>query len=96
MGKSVVDTIRYFGRLGKLFKVHLRNVDKPLPHFVETFLNAGYADMYPVVRALREVDFSGVVIPDHIPLMDDDPRVGTAYSIGYMQALVERAKSEHG
>jgi mannonate dehydratase len=36
------------------------------------------------------------MIPDHIPLMDDDHRVGTAYSIGYMQALVERAIAEAG
>jgi mannonate dehydratase len=95
MGRDVIETIRYFGSMGKLFKVHLRNVDKPLPHFVETFLNAGYMDMYQVVRALREVGFRGVVIPDHIPLMDDDQRVGTAYSIGYMQALVERANDEY-
>lgn len=93
MGKDVLETIRYFGGLNKLFKVHLRNVTQPLPHFVETFLNAGYMDIYKVVEALCEVDFRGVLIPDHIPLMDDDRRVGTAYSIGYMQALVERANA---
>lgn len=96
MGKDVLDTIRYFGERKKLFKVHFRNVTQPLPHFVETFLNDGYADMYPIVKALREVDFGGVLIPDHIPLMDDDRKVGTAYSIGYMQALVERANAEAG
>jgi mannonate dehydratase len=94
MGKDVLETIRYFGERNKLFKVHFRNVDRPLPHFVETFLNAGYMDMYEVVKALREVDFDGVMIADHIPLMDDGRRVGTAYSIGYMQALVERANAE--
>jgi mannonate dehydratase len=96
MGKNVLETIRYFGAQDKLFKVHLRNVTQPLPHFVETFLNAGYLDIYQVVEALREVDFRGVMIPDHIPLMDDDRRVGTAYSIGYMQALLERANAADG
>jgi mannonate dehydratase len=96
MGRDVLETIRYFGGQDKLFKVHLRNVTQPLPHFVETFLNAGYMDIYKVVEALREVDFRGVMIPDHIPLMDEDRRVGTAYSIGYMQALVERANAAHG
>lgn len=38
----------------------------------------------------------GNMIPDHIPLMDDDRRVGTAYSIGHMQALVERANAACG
>ncbi|HHX66310.1 MAG TPA: TIM barrel protein [Chloroflexi bacterium] len=31
MGKDVVETIRYFGGLGKLFKVHFRNVTAPMP-----------------------------------------------------------------
>ena len=38
-------------------KVHFRNVDQPLPHFVETFVDNGYQDMYQVAKALREVNF---------------------------------------
>ena len=40
------------------------------------------------------IDGDGVVIADHIPLMADGPRVGTAFTIGYMKALVERAEAE--
>ncbi len=94
MGKDILETIRYFGERKKIFKVHFRNVDQPLPHFVETFLDHGYFDMYKVMRALRQVDFDGVMIPDHIPMMGDDRRVGTAFTIGYMKALVERANAE--
>jgi len=94
MGKDVLETIRYFGERRKLFKIHFRNVDRPLPHFVETFLDNGYMDMYQVMRALREVDFDGVVIADHIPQMGSHPQVGTAFTIGYMKALVERANAE--
>ncbi len=94
MGKDVLETIRYFGAQGKLFKVHFRNVNAPLPHFVETFLDDGYMDMYQVAKALREVDFRGVLIADHIPLMGDDRRLGTAFSIGYMKALVEWVNAE--
>ena len=96
MGKDVLETIRYFGEQNKLFKVHFRNVDQPLPHFVETFLDDGYMDMYKVLKALREVDFDGVLIADHIPLMANDRRVGTAFSIGYMKALLERVNAEAG
>ena len=96
MGKDVLETIRYFGERRKLFKVHFRNVDAPLPHFVETFPNGGYMDMYRVMKTLQEVPFNGVVIPDHIPSMANDPRVGTAYTIGYMQALLQRAQAEGG
>lgn len=91
---SAVDAIHYFGEQRKIFKVHFRNVDQPLPHFVETFLDNGYGDMYRIMKALRDVEFNGVVIPDHIPRMADDGRVGTAYTIGYMNALVERANDE--
>jgi len=94
MGRDVLETIHYFGERGKLFKVHLRNVSQGLPYFVETFLDDGYMDMYAVMRALRQVEFDGVVIADHIPLMAKDPRVGTAFSVGYMQALLECANAE--
>ena len=94
MGKNVIDSIRYFGERNKIFKIHFRNVDKPLPHFVETFVDNGYQDMYQVMKVMREVNFKGVAIPDHIPRMADDHRVGTAYTISYMNALVKRANEE--
>jgi mannonate dehydratase len=94
MGKDVFETIRYFGERKKLFKIHFRNVDKPLPHFVETFIDDGTMDMYKVMKALRKVDFDGVLIADHIPLMGNDHRLGTAFTIGYMKALVERVNAE--
>jgi len=94
MGKDVLETIKYFGERNKLFKVHFRNVEAPLPHFVETFLDSGYMDMYKVMKALRDVEFRGVAIADHIPGMSDDHRLGTAFTIGYMKALLERANQE--
>jgi len=66
-GKDPVETIRYFGGRKKLFKVHFRNVSAPLPHFNETLLDDGYYNMYKVMKALVEVNFEGIVIPDHIP-----------------------------
>ncbi len=88
MGKGVLETIRHFGAQKKIFKVHFRNVDKPLPHFVESWLNNGYMDMRLVMAAMLEVGFDGVAIPDHTPTIADDPRIGAAYTIGYMQALL--------
>jgi len=94
MGKDVLETIRFFAGQNKLFKVHFRNVNQPLPHFVETFLDDGYMDMYKVMKVLRQVDFNGVLIADHIPMMADDRRIGTAFSIGYMKALWQRVNAE--
>ena len=94
MGRDVVEAIYYFGGQGKIFKVHYRNVDKPLPHFVETFVDDGYFDMYQAMRALAEVGYDGTLIPDHIPQMGDDGRLGTAYTLAYMRALQKRAEAE--
>ena len=99
MGKNVFEMIRDFGGRGKIFEVHFRNVTGPLPHFAETFPDDGYVDMYQVMRALREVGFSGAVEPDHVPrLLGDDGvlRAGTAYCIAYMRALLRRANEEVG
>ena len=94
MGKDILETIRYFGERKKIFKVHFRNVDKPLPHFVETFLEDGYMDMYKVMLELQKVGFRGVAIPDHIPHLTQDGRAGMAYIIGQMQMLQKRAEEE--
>ncbi len=93
MGKDVIETIQYFGKKKKIFKVHLRNVNQPLPHFTETFLDNGYADMYKILKALKKVDFNGVVIADHIPSMVN-AQAGSAFSIGYMKGLIERVIAE--
>ena len=94
MGKGVLESIAEFGRQQKIFKVHLRNVSAPLPHFVETYIDDGYMDMYQVFEQLQAVQFDGVLIPDHIPMMAADPRLGTAYTIGYMRALFHRVRTE--
>jgi mannonate dehydratase len=94
MGKDPVEAIRSFGSQGKLFKVHFRNVNQPLPHFVETFLDNGYQNMYLVMKALRDVDFRGAVIADHVPAMVGHRNVGWAYSIAYIKAMLDRANAE--
>ena len=94
MGKDVIETIRYFGQRKKLFKVHFRNVTQPLPHFVETFMDDGYMNMYKVMKALREVNYDGIVIADHLPGLVGGYYAGTAYSVAYARALIERANAE--
>jgi mannonate dehydratase len=94
MGKDVIETIHYFGKQNKIFKIHFRNVKQPLPHFTETFLNDGYMDMYKIMHALRQVNNECAIIADHMPKMAGGRNLAFAYSIGYMQALLERANQE--
>lgn len=97
MGVGVVDAIKHFAAQNQLFKVHFRNVSNPMPEpWVETLIDNGYQDMYEVMKALREVQFDGCIIPDHIPAMLGGHRVGVAYSIAYMRALVQAVNNEFG
>ena len=94
LGKDAVGMIDYFGSRERIYKIHFRNIYSPLPHFVESFVDDGYTDMYTIMQALKRNKFKGVIIPDHIPKMDGGPNVGTAYSIGYMKALLNRVNAE--
>ena len=73
MGADPVEVIKHFGAQKKLFKIHFRNVTSPLPHFTETLMDDGYYDMYKVMEALVDVNFDGIVIPDHIPGLGRTP-----------------------
>jgi len=92
-GKDPVEGVRALGAKKKIFKVHFRNVSSPLPKFRETFVDNGYLDMYQVMKALREVGFDGIVIPDHVP-GGGYPAANSSYTIGYMKALRDRVNAE--
>jgi len=92
-GKDPEEMIRYFGAQ-KIWKIHFRNVSGPLPHFVETFMDNGYYDMYKIMKALRDVNFDGIVILDHTPGMVGGGNAQTSYGFAYMKALLSRANAE--
>jgi mannonate dehydratase len=97
MGKDVLEMLREFGGRGKLFGIHFRNVSAPLPHFVETFPDDGYLDMYQIMRTLRGIHYTGVIVPDHIPQLAGDNgfrRAGVAYCIACMRTWLHRALQE--
>jgi mannonate dehydratase len=93
MGKDPVEAVKAFGSRKRIFKVHFRNVSSPLPKFRETFVDNGYMDMYQVMKALGEVRFDGIVIPDHVP-GGGYPQANNAYTLGYMKALRDRVNAE--
>jgi mannonate dehydratase len=94
LGKDSVGMIDYFGKKKRIYKIHFRNIYSPLPHFVESFVDDGYTDMYTIMAALKRVEFDGVIIPDHIPNMAGGPNTGTGYSIGYMKGLQNRVDND--
>jgi len=89
----VLDEIHNYGRKGRIFMVHLRNVRASLATaggFEETLLDDGDMNMFKLVVELKKVGFDGCLNPDHIPAIEGDSgtaRQGLAYSIGYIKAL---------
>jgi mannonate dehydratase len=94
-GKDPEEMIRYFGAK-KIWKIHFRNVSAPLPHFVETFMDNGYYDMYKIMKALADVHYDGIVILDHTPTLAGagSANAQTAYGFAYMKALLSRATAK--
>ena len=93
-GKDIFEMIKYFGSRNRIFTAHFRNVSSPMPNFTETFLDNGYMDMYKIMKAFREVNYDGLMIPDHVPKVAAGRDAGKAYTVGYMQALLQRANEE--
>jgi mannonate dehydratase len=93
---DILDGIRTFTAEDRILIVHFRNVTAPLPRFVETFLDNGYMDMYRVMKTFIQAGYRGTMILDHSPKFADEYAKGggTAYALGYMRALMERALDE--
>ena len=94
-GQSLVlDEINNYGRKGKIFGVHLRNVRGSLATaggFEEVLLDDGDMNAFRIVRELHRVGFDGCLNPDHLQSIEGDlgyPQQSLAYSIGYLKALL--------
>jgi mannonate dehydratase len=94
MTDDVPGVIRHFGRQGKVFFVHLRDVRGTPEKFVETFHDDGKTDMLACMRAYHEIGFDGVYRPDHVPTMEGDVNdrpgyssIGRLFAIGYLKGL---------
>ncbi|MDK1373665.1 MULTISPECIES: mannonate dehydratase [unclassified Sinorhizobium] len=90
---NVYEATRRFARAKKIAYVHFRNVRGKVPHYEETFIDNGDVDMAEIIRILRDEDFDGIMVPDHVPDVHSNApwHAGMAYTIGYMRALVAQA-----
>jgi mannonate dehydratase len=95
-GKEIYDVIRYFGSRGKIFNVHFRNIKGGYLDFRETFPDDGDMDMIRAMRVYKEVEYDGMIMPDHVPQIEDDKgqAQALAFAFGYIQALIQMVRSE--
>lgn len=97
LGEDVPGVIRTFGERDDVVFVHFRDVVGTVPRFHETFVDEGNFSTPEAVRALRDVGFDGVVIPDHVPEMtgDDDWRHrARGFTVGYLRGVVDTVRTE--
>jgi mannonate dehydratase len=90
------DVLRWFGTRGKLFNIHYRNIRGRRLSFMEVFPDEGDMDMPALLRVLAELGYPYMVMPDHVPSIDDDPThaVAFAYCFGYIRALLQVLQPE--
>ncbi len=93
---EILDVIRHFGQRKKLFNVHFRNIRGRRDNFQEVYPDEGDIDMFKVMKVLKEVRYSGMVMPDHVPAHPDDPDQlqGLAFAFGYIKALIQAISAE--
>jgi len=95
-GVVIPEAIRHFGRRGKIFFAHFRDIRGSVPAFEETFHDEGKTDMAAAMQAYVEVGFDGPMRPDHAPTMEgehnDSPGYmlrGQIFAVGYMVGLLD-------
>ena len=94
MTEDLPGVIGDFGRQGKLFFVHFRDVLGTAEQFEESWHDAGKTDMLACLRAYKDIGFEGVLRPDHVPTVEGDSNenagyssFGRLYAIGYIRGL---------
>ena len=97
MGEDVPEVVRRFGERDDIVFVHFRDVVGSMPRFHETFVDEGNFVTADAVRALVDVGFDGVVIPDHVPEMVDDTdwrHRARGFTVGYLRGVVDTVATE--
>jgi mannonate dehydratase len=89
--QEIHEVIRYFGTRKKIFNVHFRNIKGGFLNFQETFPDNGDVNMPRALKTYREIGFDGMIMPDHVPVIEGDPESQKAYAFcfGYIQALLQ-------
>ena len=92
---EVPEIIRYFGSRNKIFLCHFRNIVGGRNRFQEVWPDEGVMSMHRNIRALQEVGYPHMVVPDHAPgHPDSDAYQAWAYEFGYIQAMIQSVTDE--
>jgi len=103
MTDDLPGVIRKFGRQNKIFFVHFRDVRGTPEKFEETWHDEGKTDMLACMQAYKDINFEGVLRPDHVPTVEGDSNenagyssFGRLYAIGYIRGLRQAVYADKG
>jgi mannonate dehydratase len=88
---EIFPIIKWVGQRQQIFNVHLRNIKGGWNNFQEVYPDNGDMNFLKVVRALRDVGYDGMVMPDHVPHHHQEGSTLQAFSFayGYIKALLQ-------
>lgn len=96
MGEDLPSLAQEFGRAGKIFFLHFRDITGEREQFRETFHDNGPTDMAAMIRLYGELGLEVPIRIDHVPTMvgeaNNEPgyaALGRLYAIGYLRGLCE-------
>ncbi len=96
-GAGILEAIEHFGKQGRIFYIHMRDVQGCADDFRECFLGEGNSNVVAVLKKLREVGFNGFILDDHVPhMVNDSPwgHRGRAFQTGYISGVIAALENE--
>jgi mannonate dehydratase len=94
-GTQIFDVIRWFGTRKKIFNVHFRNIRGHRDKFLEVYPDEGSVDMVRALQTYIEIGYDGMIMPDHVPEVPNDPgarAASFAFCYGYIRGLLQSAE----
>ncbi len=93
---EIIPIIKWVGERKQIFNIHLRNIKGGWNNFQEVYPDNGDMDFVEVIRTLRDVDYDGMIMPDHVPRHEDPASSlqAHAFAYGYNKALIQAVASE--
>lgn len=96
MGEDIVSLVREWCSQGKIFFVHLRDVEGTRVQFRETFHDNGPTDLAKMLRVYHESGFTGPLRPDHAPTLEGESNEspgyamgGKVFAVGYIKGIMD-------
>lgn len=93
---EILPIIKWVGERNQIFNIHLRNIKGGWDNFQEVYPDNGDMDFLHVIRALRDVGFDGMVMPDHVPVhaAEGSSAQAFAFCYGYIKGLLQAVSDE--